>query len=130
LDQIGKYKIVTKIGQGATAHVYKGHDATLNRDVAIKVIASEVGSDETLRKRFKREAESAALLNHPHIITVYDYGEEQDKLYIAMELLDGLDLKEALAQGKLKGLDQKLDIMEQICDGLAFAHANGVYQSD
>jgi serine/threonine-protein kinase len=130
LNHIGKYTNLIKIGQGATSHVYKGHDAVLKRDVAVKVIASEVGSDETLRKRFQREAQSAAVLNHPHIITVYDFGEEKDKLYIAMELLDGLDLKEALAQGKLKGLEHKLDVMDQICDGLAFAHANGVFHRD
>ena len=130
MDKIGKYRIDSKIGQGATSHVYKGKDEVLDRFVAVKVIAGDVGSDATLRKRFEREAQSAAVLNHPHIITVYDYGQEQDKLYIAMELLDGLDLKEALAQGKLKGLEQKLDVMDQICDGLAFAHANGVFHRD
>jgi serine/threonine protein kinase len=130
LDQIGRYKIVSKIGQGATSHVYKGRDETLGRFVAIKTIAAEVSKDETLRKRFRREAESAALLNHPNIITVYDFGEEQDKLYIAMELLEGVDLKQALAEGRLSTLDQKLDVMHQICDGLAFAHSHGIFHRD
>jgi serine/threonine-protein kinase len=130
LDQIGKYKIVSKIGQGATSHVYKGKDETLGRFVAVKTIAAEVSKDETLRKRFRREAESAALLNHPNIITVYDYGEDQDKLYIAMELLEGVDLKQALAEGRLATLDQKLDVMDQICEGLAFAHSHGIFHRD
>jgi serine/threonine protein kinase len=130
LDQIGKYKIVSKIGQGATSHVYKGKDETLGRFVAIKTIAAEVSKDETLRKRFRREAESAALLNHPNIITVYDFGEEQDKLYIAMELLEGVDLKQALAERRLTTLDQKLDVMDQICEGLAFAHSHGIFHRD
>jgi serine/threonine-protein kinase len=130
LDKIGKYKIVSKIGQGATSHVYKGKDETLGRFVAVKTIAAEVSKDETLRKRFRREAESAALLNHPNIITVYDFGEEQDKLYIAMELLEGVDLKQALAEGRLATLDQKLDVMYQICEGLAFAHSHGIFHRD
>ncbi len=130
MDQIGKYKIVSKIGQGATSHVFKGRDETLGRFVAVKTIAAEVSKDETLRKRFRREAESAAQLNHPNIITVYDFGEEQDKLYIAMELLEGVDLKQALSEGRLKTLDQKLDVIDQICDGLAFAHSNGIFHRD
>jgi serine/threonine protein kinase len=130
LDQIGKYRIVAKIGQGATSFVYKGYDATLDRHVAIKVIAAEASGDETLRKRFAREAQSAALLNHPNIITVYDFGQEQDKLYMAMELLEGVDLKGALADHRLETLDDQLEVMEQICDGLAAAHANGVVHRD
>ena len=98
LDQIGKYKILGKIGQGAMGEVYKAHDAVLNRLVAIKTISADLGADETLRKRFEREAQSAARLNHPNIITVYDYGEEHDKIYMAMELLEGIDLKQTIAQ--------------------------------
>ena len=76
-------------------------------------------------KRFEREAQSAARLNHPHIITVYDFGQEQGKLYMAMELLEGIDLKEAIAEAALRTLDEKLDVMGQICEGLAFAHGTG-----
>jgi serine/threonine protein kinase len=130
LDQIGRYKIVGKIGQGGTSHVWKGFDATLDRHVAIKTISADMADDPTLQKRFKREAESAAKLNHPHIITIYDFGQEQDKLYMAMELLEGVDLKQAIGQGWLKSLDDKLEIMSQICDGLAFAHANDIVHRD
>jgi len=130
LEQIGKYKALEKIGQGATSTVYKGYDDALGRYVAIKAISAESGGDETLRKRFEREAQSAARLAHPHIITVYDFGQEQDKLYMAMELLEGVDLKQAILEKRLPSLDQKLDVMEQICDGLAFAHAHDIVHRD
>ncbi len=130
MDQIGKYKILEKIGQGAASTVYKGFDADLGRHVAIKTMSAESGGDETLRKRFEREAQSAARLAHPHIITVYDFGQEQDKLYMAMELLEGMDLKQTIVEHRLLTLDQKLDVMEQICEGLAFAHANEIIHRD
>ncbi len=130
LDQIGKYKIVGKIGQGAMGEVFKAHDAVLNRMVAIKTINADLGSDETLRKRFQREAQSAARLNHPNIITVYDYGEEHNKIYMAMELLEGTDLKQTIVQRAPLSLDEKLEIMDQICDGLAFAHAADIVHRD
>ena len=76
-EQIGKYKILAKIGQGAMGEVYKAHDPILNRYVAIKTISAASGSDDELRKRFQREAQAAARLNHPNIITVFDFGEEQ-----------------------------------------------------
>jgi len=129
LEQIGKYRILEKIGQGASGSVYKGYDAALGRHVAVKII-SDVGADETGRRRFQREAQSAARLAHPHIITVYDFGQEQDKLYMAMELLEGTDLKQAIAERRLRTLDEKLDVMEQVCDGLAFAHTHAIVHRD
>ncbi|HEY6546537.1 MAG TPA: protein kinase, partial [Vicinamibacteria bacterium] len=130
MDQIGRYKIVAKIGQGGTSHVWKGFDATLNRHVAVKTMSADMADDPALKKRFEREAQSAARLNHPHIITIYDFGQEQDKLYMAMELLEGMDLKQAISKGRLKSLDEKLDIVSQICDGLAFAHAHEIVHRD
>jgi eukaryotic-like serine/threonine-protein kinase len=130
IDQIGKYKIIGKIGQGAMGEVYKAHDAVLNRLVAIKTINADLGADESLRKRFEREAQSAARLNHPNIITVYDYGEERNKIYMAMELLEGTDLKQMIARKAAVALDEKLEIMDQIADGLAFAHAADIVHRD
>jgi serine/threonine protein kinase len=130
LEQIGKYKILEKIGQGAMGEVYKAHDPILNRFVAVKTISGDLGSDDQLRKRFQREAQSAARLNHPNIITVYDYGEEQGKIYMAMELLDGADLKQAIARRAEMSLDEKLSIVDQIAEGLAFAHAHDVVHRD
>jgi hypothetical protein len=109
--------------------VFRAHDPVLNRDVAIKRIVAGLGADEMIRKRFQREAEAAARLNHPNIITVYELGIEGDQLFMAMEMLSGIDLKQALVSRKLS-LDEKLAIVEQICEGLAFAHARGVVHRD
>jgi serine/threonine-protein kinase len=110
--------------------VYKAHDPILDRYVAIKTIAGEMSSDEMLRTRFLREAQSAARLNHPNLIKVFDFGEEAGTLYMAMELLEGNDLKKAISQRSFTGLDEKLRVMEQIAEGLAFAHAHDVVHRD
>ena len=130
LSQVGKFKIVDKLGAGAMGEVFRAHDPVLGRDVAIKVVAGKLSDDPRARERFQREAQSAAQLNHPNIITVYDFGEEQGMAYMAMELLEGSDLRELLAQGKVKSLEDKLSLMEQMLDGLAFAHAKGVVHRD
>jgi predicted Ser/Thr protein kinase/tetratricopeptide (TPR) repeat protein len=130
LEHIGKYKVLEKIGQGAMGEVHKAHDPILNRFVAVKTISSELGSDDTLRKRFEREAQSAARLNHPNIITVYDYGEEHGKIYMAMELLEGSDLKQTIAKRAPLTLDEKLAIIDQIAEGLAFAHEKDIVHRD
>ena len=130
LSQVGKFKIVDKLGQGAMGEVFRALDPVLGREVAIKVVTGKLSADESARLRFQREAQSAAQLNHPNIITVYDFGEEQGMAFMAMELLEGSDLRELLAQGKVESLEDKLAIMEQILDGLAFAHAKGVVHRD
>jgi serine/threonine-protein kinase len=129
LEQVGKYRIVAEIGQGGTSHVYKAYDPALDRHVAVKVIAAEARDDDTRRRRFEREAQAAALLNHRHIVKVYDFGREGDTLYIAMELLEGMDLRRALAEGQL-GLAERLDVAQQVADGLAFAHLHGIVHRD
>jgi serine/threonine protein kinase len=130
-EQLGKYKVVGRIGRGAMGEVFKAFDPVLGREVAIKTISASLGSDNDLRQRFHREAQAAARLNHPNIITVFDYGEEQGTIYMAMELLEGADLRNLIGQEDLlPTLDDKLDIMEQICDGLAFAHSREVIHRD
>jgi serine/threonine-protein kinase len=125
-SRIGKYEVVGKLGRGAMGEVFRGHDPVLGREVAIKVMS--VGhADAELLQRFQREAQSAARLNHPNIITVYDFGDEEGKLYIAMELLEGHDVKDLL--GKLS-LEEKLGLMEQVAEGLAFAHSKQVVHRD
>ena len=130
LRQVGKYTIVEKIGAGAMGEVFRAHDAVLGRDVAIKVVLGRLSDDEKARKRFQDEARAAAQLNHPNIITVYDFGEERGMAYMAMELLEGHDLRQLLSSGKAMQLDEKLAMMEQILDGLAFAHSKGVMHRD
>jgi serine/threonine protein kinase len=130
LEKIGKYQILGKIGQGAMGVVYKARDPVLNRLVAIKTISAVLVGDEQFRKRFQREAQSAAQLNHPNIITIYDFDETPAGVYMAMELLDGTDLREAITRRALPSLKEKLQLFEQVCDGLAFAHASGVIHRD
>jgi len=128
-EQIGRYKIIAKIGQGAMGEVYRARDSVLNREVAVKTITAGRGEDETLRKRFQREAEAAARLSHPNIVKVFEFGEENEQLFMAMELLEGTDLKQAIVQGDLS-LARKLDILERVCEGLAFAHAADIVHRD
>ena len=127
---IGKYRLVSRIGQGAMGEVFKAHDPSLNRMVAVKTISSNLGTESELRRRFLREAQSAARLNHPNIITVFDFGEEQGRIFMAMELLEGSDLKDLIGSHALPDLERKLDVMEQVCEGLAFAHSMDVVHRD
>jgi serine/threonine-protein kinase len=129
-QKLGKYNIVGKIGKGAMGEVYKGHDPVLNRYVAIKIIAETLGTDSDLVERFKKEARNAAALNHPNIVTIFDFVEEEGHLYMVMELLEGKDLKELIKSGAPLTMDQILKIMEQIADGLGFAHAKGIVHRD
>ena len=130
LRQLGKYEIVGKIGQGAMGEVFKAHDPILGRDVAIKTMTAAIGSDEELRKRFHREAQSAARLSHPNIITIFDFGEDQGKVYMAMELLEGDDLRSLIERKVDVPLADRVRILVQICEGLAYAHSRGVVHRD
>jgi serine/threonine-protein kinase len=131
-ERIGKYRIVGELGRGTMGEVYKALDPVLNRHVALKTLAVKVssgGGDETL-DRFRREAQAAALLNHPNIVTVHDFGEEQGLLYMAMELLEGTDLRDAIDSDLLRTLEDKLEVMDGILAALDYAHARGVVHRD
>jgi tRNA A-37 threonylcarbamoyl transferase component Bud32 len=128
-ERFGKYVIVERIGQGAMGEVFRARDHALGRDVALKTISGE-RADETMQRRCEREAQMAAALAHPNIITVFDFGQEQGRLFMAMELLEGRELKAAIADGSLPTLEDKLAVVEQIASGLAFAHENGVVHRD
>ena len=129
-ERIGKYEIVGELGRGTMGEVYKARDPVLNRFVALKTLTARVApGDETLQ-RFQREAQAAALLNHPNIVTVHDFGEEDGLLYMAMELLEGTDLRDAIDSELLKTLDEKLDVMDGILAALDYAHAKGVVHRD
>jgi len=130
LESVGKYRILSKIGQGAMGEVHRALDPVLKRQVAIKTLSSLHAIDDDLVHRFQREAQSAAGLNHPNIITVYDFGEERGVFYLVMELLDGSDLKDLLVRRAITELPAQLDIMEQVAEGLAFAHRHGVIHRD
>src|SRR5262249_20550561 len=132
VERIGKYQILGEIGHGTMGRVYKALDPVLNRHVAIKTLSSASRPSDESRERFQREAQAAALLSHPNIVTVHDFGEEQGLglLYMAMELLEGTDLRDAIGTEMLAKLDDQLHVMEQVCAGLAFAHSKGVIHRD
>jgi serine/threonine-protein kinase len=130
LERIGKYQVVAKIGEGAMGEVYKARDPFLNRNVAIKTISASLAADPQFKERFKHEAQSAAGLNHPNIVTVYEYGEDGGVTFIAMEFLEGVDLREAIRAKALGHLGRKLEVMEQISEGVASAHARGIVHRD
>jgi len=125
----GKYEAISHLGSGAMGVVWRAQDPVLGRTVAIKTISASLGSDNENKERFLREARAAAQLNHPNIITVFDFGQADNELYMAMELLEGKDLKELITGGALT-FDQKLDIMEQVSDGLSYAHGRDVIHRD
>src|SRR5512134_740023 len=99
-DKIGKYHIVERIGRGGMGVVYKAHDPILDRPVALKVIAPDIEVTDELRARFFREAQACARLSHPNIVTVHDMGEDGGRLFIVMELLDGVELKRLIAEDR------------------------------
>jgi len=129
-ERIGKYEIVGELGRGTMGEVYKAKDPVLNRHVALKtLVVRGAPGDETL-DRFKREAQAAALLNHPNIVTVHDFGEEHGLLYMAMELLEGADLRDAIDKDLLRTLDEKLDVLDGVLAALEYAHAKGIVHRD
>jgi serine/threonine-protein kinase len=129
-ERIGKYRIIGELGRGTMGEVYKAHDPVLNRFVALKTLPLKPGPDTETLQRFQREAQAAALLNHPNIVTVHDFGEEGGLLYMAMELLEGIDLREAIDRQLFSSLDEKLSAMDAVLAALDYAHAKGVIHRD
>lgn len=130
---LGRYRIERELGQGAMGTVYLGIDPKINRPVAIKTLAYEQVDAEELadiKVRFFREAEAAGRLSHPHIVTVYDVGEENDLAYMAMELLEGKDLSTFCAADKRLEVRVILEYGRQIAEALEYAHANDVVHRD
>src|SRR5262245_49411920 len=105
--------------------VYRAHDDRLGRDVAVKVLSEELGDSKDLLARFEKEARSASSLNHPAIVTIYEFGEDRGQRYIAMELVDGVTLRDLLSGDPLP-LKKVLPIAAQVAEGLAAAHAKGI----
>jgi serine/threonine-protein kinase len=134
IDKIGKYSIVGVLGKGAMGIVYKGVDPLIGRTVAIKTIRFDVmGSSfeqEEAIKRFNREAQSAGILSHPNIVTIYDVGEAEGLTYIAMEYIDGRSLEELIVSRKKFPLDEIINFMTQIGDALDYAHMKGIVHRD
>ena len=118
------------IGTGGMADVYLGRDTRLARDVAVKVLRSDLARDPSFVARFRKEAFAAAGLNHPGIVSVYDSGEEDGNSYIVMELVTGKTLRELLNSDNPPGIDRSLEIVAGILDALNYSHANGIVHRD
>lgn len=132
-EHIGKYRIQTILGRGAMGVVYQGRDPHIDRSVAIKVIRKGAFADDELHEalqRFRREAQAAGRLLHPNIVTIYEYGEEKDTAFIAMEYVEGATLKDRLEQRIPLTLAEVADILDQLLTGLGYAHARGIVHRD
>jgi tRNA A-37 threonylcarbamoyl transferase component Bud32 len=128
--KIGRYEIISEIGRGGMGAVLKARDPVLERLVALKTMTADVMSEEGMRERFLREARSAARLQHPNIVTIYEFGEVGGAPFIAMELLAGENLADAVDNGHLPDLGSRIAVVIRLCDGLGYAHRNGVVHRD
>lgn len=125
-----RYKIISLIGGGGMANVYLARDIILERDVAVKVLRLDFANDEQFIKRFRREAQAATSLNHEHIVSIYDIGEEEGVYYIVMEYVRGATLKQYIQQYAPLPVEQALRIMDQLTSAIAHAHENGIIHRD
>ncbi len=126
----GRYKILEEVGKGGMAYVYKAHCNVLNRIVAVKVLRNDLEGGEEFVNRFKAEAQSAACLTHPNIVSIYDVGEEGDLYYIVMEYIEGITLKEYIKQKGRLSSKESADIASQICGALSVAHEKNIIHRD
>ncbi len=125
-----RYEIIEKIGNGGMATVYKAKDLVLKRYVAVKILREEYTTDNEFIKRFNTEAESAASLTHPNIVSVYDVGKEGNLYYIVMELIKGKTLKEIIVEDGRMGWKWSVKIAKQIAQALETAHRNNIIHRD
>ncbi len=130
MARFGRYETLGKIGEGAMGIVHRARDTSLDRVVALKMLSADLRADDDLHHRFAREAEAIGRLNHPNIVSVFDVGETDGHLYMAMELLEGDDLRALLERGTDVPLADRVHILAQICDGLGYAHSKGVWHRD
>jgi serine/threonine-protein kinase len=132
-SSIGKYEIRREIGRGAMGVVYEGYDPSIKRVVALKTIRSDqlAGEDPSaVIARFRREAQAAGRLNHPNIVSIYDFGEDNGVWYIAMEFVQGRELKECFETNERFKIADIVRIMEEILDALGYSHGQGVIHRD
>ena len=131
-EKLGRYEILSELGQGAMGVVYKAIDPLIERTVAIKTIKLDLSQEElaNFEERFYREAKSAGRLNHPNIVTIYDVGKSDHIAYMAMEYLEGQVLRDILDTHSALTVDKIAEVIAQVADGLAYAHENGIVHRD
>jgi serine/threonine-protein kinase len=134
-DSIGRvlgkrYRLLSALGTGASAHVYLAEDVSLQRHVAVKVLQPGLAADEAFLKRFRAEARSVASLNHPHVLRVFDWGEENDEPYLVLEYLGGGSLRDLEDRGVKLSHAQAAQLGAEVAQGLAYAHLRGLVHRD
>src|SRR5262249_10239250 len=122
-------ELLELLGQGGMGAVYKARQPHLDRLVAVKVLSPELGRDPAFAERFTREARALAKLSHPHVVAVYDFGKAGELCYFIMEYVDGANLRQLMAGGRLSP-SETLAIVPQICDALQYAHQEGIVHRD
>ena len=130
VSRLGKYEILEEIGRGGFATVYKDLDPGLQRQVALKVLHPHLAGDRPFVERFLREARAAASLNHPHIVTIYEVGEEQGDYYIAMQYLSGPSLMDIIANEAPVGVERAVELLTPVAQALDYAHGRGFIHRD
>jgi serine/threonine-protein kinase len=130
--KLGRYLIQSELGRGAMGVVYKATDSVLERTVAVKTVNMALEKDgiERYEARFYQEARAAGSLNHPNIVTVYDVGKSGNVAYMAMEFIEGVELRTMLADGRPLAVAQAVSVAAQVAEGLAYAHQHGVVHRD
>ena len=130
--RVGRFYLTEKIGKGSNGDVFLGHDPVIDRDVAIKILltSSSAADKKQREQQFINEARAAGRLSHPNIVTIFDASSEGGVTFIAMEFLQGKDLRDLLAEGKRFDIIEIARIISQVADALAYAHANGVIHRD
>jgi serine/threonine protein kinase len=130
--QLGRYVIQSELGRGAMGVVYKATDSVLERPVAVKTVNITLERDyaDRYEQRFYQEAKAAGSLNHPNIVTIHDVGKSGDVVFMAMEYIEGVELRTLIGEGRPLRVPQALSIAAQVAEGLAFAHQRGVVHRD
>jgi eukaryotic-like serine/threonine-protein kinase len=127
---VGRYQLQKSLGIGGMAVVYQARDLSLERSVAIKILRADYSRDENFRQRFHQEAKAAANLSHPNIVTIHDFGLDQDCLFIVMEYISGTDLKSIINKKGISSIDDAVDLIVQACQGLGYAHRANLVHCD
>src|ERR1700683_2092523 len=130
MTTLGKYEVIAEIGTGSMGVIYRARDPILDREVALKTIAGTGGLDPELKERFYREARAGARLHHPNVVTVFELGEHEGMLFIALELLSGSDLRQFISERRQLPVLEKIELMAAVCDGLQHAHDEGIVHRD
>lgn len=125
-----RYRLDRKLGEGGMAIVYQATDLMLDRTIAVKILRKDFSSSQAFQERFKEEARAAANLTHPNIVTVHDFGFDQDRLFIVMEHVPGKDLKQKINETRALPIYQATRLIVQACAGIGYAHRAGLVHCD